>query len=298
MHNLKKAKALVKNMLGFYLSEDTHRSGSVSFGGVEPVHIAPGHSLHWHPITRDDEWQVNMKDIAVDGKRLHLCDSHKDGVCAAVVDTGSSLITGPSGEIDKLLTQIRTPEDCSNMGKLPQISVIMTDKDGHDISYPLTAEEYTLRSWDEIPNTGDNGYFKEFPFLGHGKEPEIKPHCEPGIGIMDVPGKKWVLGDTLLRRYYSIYDDDNGMVGFVRSLHPDETPPNAAGAAAGLESAAGAAAKATGSETVAQAGMGGPLCFVAGIVECQRAASRRQRSAQQRVDVSTPRRHLVWTMFL
>ena len=78
----------------------------------------------------------------------------------------------------------------------------------------LLPEEYTLRSWDEIPNTGDNGYLKEFPVLGHGKEPGIRPHCEPGVGIMDVPGKKWVLGDTLLRRYYSIYDDDRGLVGF------------------------------------------------------------------------------------
>merc|ERR1711879_724171 len=63
-----------------------------------------------------------------------------------------------------------------------------------------------------------------FPVLGQGgKAPDIKDRCEPGIGVMDVPGKKWVLGDTFLRRYYSIYDDDKGLVGIVRSIHPDET---------------------------------------------------------------------------
>lgn len=278
MHKLKAAKALDRNMLGFYLSEDTHRSGSISFGGVEPVHIAPNHSVHWHPITRDDEWQINMKDIAVNGERLHICDNRPGGVCPAVMDTGSSLITGPTGEVEKLLTQVRTPEDCSNIQKLPTVSVILADKDGKEIDYPMTPDEYTLRSWDEVPNSGgDNGNFGEFAVLGKGKEPEIKPHCEPGVGIMDVPGKKWVIGDTLLRRYYSIYDDDRGLVGLVRSLHPDEpSPPNPAellpeiAAAGAVAKKAAAAGVAVATQPVAQACMGSPLTFVAGIAACQR----------------------------
>merc|ERR1719163_2721779 len=100
----------------------------------------------------------------------------------------------------------------------------MQDKDGHEVSYPLTSQEYTLKSWDELPSTDNSGYIKEFAFVGHGKEPEIKPHCEPGIGVMN--GSHWVLGNTFLRRYYSMYDDDRGLVGFVRSIHPDESPLN------------------------------------------------------------------------
>jgi len=45
--------------------------------------------------------------------------------------------------------------------------------------------------------------------------------CELGLGSMNVPGRKWVIGDTFLRRYYSIYDDreDVPKIGFIRSLH-------------------------------------------------------------------------------
>ena len=36
MHFIKESKALRHNMMGVYLSEDTHRVGSLSFGGIEP----------------------------------------------------------------------------------------------------------------------------------------------------------------------------------------------------------------------------------------------------------------------
>jgi hypothetical protein len=278
LHKLKEAKSLARNVIGCYLSEDTHRVGSMSFGGVEPMHVAPNHSVHWFPITRDDEWMINMKDIAVNGKRLHMCDNRPGGVCPAVVDTGSSLVTGPSGDIDKLLSQIRTPGDCSNMANLPQVSVILTDKNGVEVSHPLTPEEYTLKTWDELPNTGDNGYFKEFPFLGRGKEPQISPHCDPGIGIMDVPGKKWVLGDTFLRRYYSIYDDDRGLVGLVRSLHPDETPQNAIST-----TAVASAAKDSHAPIVAEASLAGPLSFVLSFTMfSNQCLSRRKKATSSR----------------
>mmetsp|Transcript_114815 Transcript_114815/g.325205 ORF Transcript_114815/g.325205 Transcript_114815/m.325205 type:complete len:472 (+) Transcript_114815:72-1487(+) len=234
LHQLKSAGSLLRNVFGVYLSEDTHRSGSIDFGGVEPSYIAPSSPLHWHKILGRGEWQVAMKDIVVDGKPLHICDGRKDGICPAVVDTGSSLVTGPKNEIEKLLPKIHTSEDCSNMSKMPVVSVQLVDQNGQVVSYPLTPKEYTLSSLEEVPGSGNSGYFNEFPLLGTKKAtvPEIHSRCEPGIGVMDVPGKKWVLGDTFLRRYYSIYDDDRGMVGFARSLHPDEAAPAPAAATA------------------------------------------------------------------
>merc|ERR1712039_41410 len=99
----------------------------------------------------------------------------------------------------------------------------MVDRDGETVNYPLSPEDYTLRTLQEVPNTGDSDYVNEFPLLGKGgTSPQIESRCEPGVGVMDVPERKWVIGDTFLRRYYSLYDDDRGLVGFVRSQHPDE----------------------------------------------------------------------------
>eukprot|EP00913_Durusdinium_trenchii_P010221 g9582.t1 len=195
MHALKKSNALDRNLFGVYLSEDTHRSGSISFGGIENAHIAPKSPLTWHQIQNDQEWTLAMKDILI-------CDDRPDGVCPAVVDTGSSLITGPSGEVEKLLSKVRLKEDCSNLGKLPNVSLRIADRNGVLTDYPLTPEEYTLKSLDEVPQTGNSEYLKEFPVLGGSGDqvPEVKPRCDPEMGVMDVPGRKWVIGDTFLRR--------------------------------------------------------------------------------------------------
>merc|ERR1712130_535700 len=144
------------------------------------------------------------------------------------MDTGSSLITGPTAEVKNLLKNIHTDEYCKNLEEMPEVSVQLVDQNGEIVSYPLKPQEYTLRSIEEVPGAGDFGYYKEFPVLGgkDAKAPEVRSFCEPGIGVMDVPGSKWVLGDTFLRRYYSIYDDDRGLVGLVRSIHPDENVPS------------------------------------------------------------------------
>lgn len=225
LHQLKAGKVLDRNVMGIYLSEDSHRSGSLDFGGVEPMHIAPNHPVHWHPIREKESWTVGMKDIAVGGKRLHLCDSHPGGICQANIDSGSSLLTGPSKDMEKLLPEIHTNEDCSNLSSMPEINVILIDKNGQEVSYPLTPEDYVMRDFEEVPGTSDRGgYVNEFAVLGKGSVPDLKLTCQPAVGILE--GSKFIIGDTFLRRYYSIYDDDRGLVGLVRSIHPDETPPS------------------------------------------------------------------------
>ena len=44
-----------------------------------------------------------------------------------------------------------------------------------------------------MPQTGNAEYLKEFPVLGGSGDtvPEVRPRCDPGLGVMDVPGRKW-----------------------------------------------------------------------------------------------------------
>eukprot|EP00392_Amoebophrya_sp_AT5.2_P006214 g6224.t1 len=177
LYSIKKAKVLAHNLLGCYLSEDTHRTGSMSFGGIEPQYIAKGHPLYWHDSTHDKEWQVAISDFEINGERQHVCDGYPDKECLAVVDTGSSLVTGPMDLMDPMMKKMKLDTTCKQLEKMPRVDVLIKGNEG-TVRYPLTPQEYTLADVDE----------------------EDKPVCELGFGGMDVPGRKWVLGDTFLRR--------------------------------------------------------------------------------------------------
>ncbi|EER08404.1 conserved hypothetical protein, partial [Perkinsus marinus ATCC 50983] len=53
------------------------------------------------------EWVIPMIDIAVDGRRLHLCND----TCSALVDTGTSLVVGPVHSSIELMGALET-DDC------------------------------------------------------------------------------------------------------------------------------------------------------------------------------------------
>eukprot|EP00929_Paragymnodinium_shiwhaense_P053451 TRINITY_DN26745_c0_g1_i2.p1 TRINITY_DN26745_c0_g1~~TRINITY_DN26745_c0_g1_i2.p1 ORF type:complete len:301 (+),score=63.88 TRINITY_DN26745_c0_g1_i2:410-1312(+) len=254
LHSLKDAHALSKNVMGIYLSEDTHRTGSLSLGGIERQHIVPGAPLHWHKATNPSEWSLKLKDILVDGKPSHICDDRPGGYCPAVIDSGSSLITGPRGEVEKVLTHVRPDVMCSGLKNMPRLTLQLEDQDGKDVSYDLEPKEYTLQTTEEVAGSAapDNQWNGFSVLSREAQVPKLQDRCDSGLGVMDVPGRKWVLGDTFLRRYYSIYDFDTDRVGLVRSLHVGEDMPAAANAAPGGDDALSVAAK--------TASAPGPLC--------------------------------------
>ena len=78
---------------------------------------------------------------------------------------------------------------------MPKVEIFLKDVHGNEVGFPLTSREYNTRF-----NEG----------------------CEPGIGSLDIGENKWVLGDTFLRRFYSIFNESGREVGLVKSAHTDE----------------------------------------------------------------------------
>jgi len=74
-----------------------------------------------------------MKDIYIDNKSINLCD----GDCKIVFDTGTSIITGPSDDLKKLLNLI--PEECENLDNLPELGFRIGD-----LLYTMKPKDYLL----------------------------------------------------------------------------------------------------------------------------------------------------------
>jgi len=118
--------------------------------------------------------------------------------CKAAVDTGTSLITGPSESIAKLQELMGQVTNCEDLSNLPTITFVI---DG--LSYPLTPSQYVLQ------------------FEAEDGQPAS---CLLGFKALDVPpprGPLWVLGDVFMRAYFTVFDRSQNRIGFTAA---DTTP--------------------------------------------------------------------------
>jgi hypothetical protein len=80
-------------VFSFWLNRDPNAAtgGEIILGGVDESKAVGERT--WAPVTREGYWQFHMDSMEVDGKPL--CTKG----CAAIADTGTSLIAGPTEEV-------------------------------------------------------------------------------------------------------------------------------------------------------------------------------------------------------
>ncbi|KAK4852199.1 hypothetical protein QYF36_021819 [Acer negundo] len=80
----------------FNRNADEEEGGEIVFGGVDPNHYKGKHT--YVPVTQKGYWQFNMGDVLIDGKTTGFCASG----CAAIADSGTSLLAGPTSIITEV----------------------------------------------------------------------------------------------------------------------------------------------------------------------------------------------------
>merc|ERR1719456_2027672 len=172
MDELARKGQLPNGQISFYLTDGG--DSEVTFGGYKSEYLAS--EIVWAPVEVQSWWQVAMTDITFNNEPKKLCN----GKCRVAVDTGTSMLAGPSDLVDKLTTMLGAAPDCSNFDSLPKLGFQLGDK-----VLNLMPDDYMDRSASE---------------------------CSFSLMALDVPppkGPLFIFGDPFLRRFVTIFDNGN-----------------------------------------------------------------------------------------
>ncbi|KAM9079105.1 pepsin A-like [Megaptera novaeangliae] len=176
-----------QDLFSVYLSKDDESGSVVQFGGIDSSYYKG--TLNWVPISVEGYWQITVDSITMGGKPIACSNG-----CQAIVDTGTSLLAGPTNAIANIQSYIGASEtsygsmaiSCSSINSLPDIVFTI-----NGIQYPVPPTAYILQS---------------------------QGSCSSGFQGMNIPtasGELWILGDIFIRQYYTVFDRANNQVGLA-----------------------------------------------------------------------------------
>lgn len=172
------------NVFSFYLGKESGEKGELLLGGIDSDKYTG--DINYVPLSSATYWEYKLDGLVVDGVTYGAGDK-------AIMDSGTSILTGPSDVVTKL---------AESMGaKAINKSEYMVKCDTPNLptlTYTLNNIEYTLTSDDYLIPDGDM--------------------CLLGMMGMDIPrpnGPLWIMGDVFMRKYYTVFDVGNKQVGIA-----------------------------------------------------------------------------------
>lgn len=218
------------NRFGVFLAESTEAPSEIAFGGYNPKRILE--PLQWAPVAMPEYgyWQVEVHGMRIGNTTLDIC---KDVVCRGIVDTGTSHLGVPHNIFSDvaMMTTVASGDlqDCL-LAEAPDMEIMM---DGFSLT--LRAEDYMRRlplSPEVNPGArvaGDDSAFAEpdravgADIANGGKtcRPKLMPvNMAPPLGP-----NLFLLGEPLLKRYYTAFEWKNPRVGFALAAKPEPITP-------------------------------------------------------------------------
>lgn len=179
-------KVLKRNVFAVFFGASDTEESEITFGDYKTSRMAS--ELFWVPVSNPGYWQVDMEDITIRGERQSFCH----GQCQVAVDTGTSLMAGPTDIVNGLIDKLGVANNCSNYKTLPDLGFVVGE---HILN--LKPEDYVDKSEDG---------------------------CSVALMTLDIPppkGPLFIFGDPFLRKYYTVYDREALRVGFALAAHPN-----------------------------------------------------------------------------
>uniref|UniRef100_A0AC34RIU4 Peptidase A1 domain-containing protein n=1 Tax=Panagrolaimus sp. JU765 TaxID=591449 RepID=A0AC34RIU4_9BILA len=181
-------------VFAFWLNRDINgntNGGEMTLCGTDPAHYIG--DIAWEPLTATDYWRINIGGIKIK-------DTQITGAMSAIVDTGTSLMAGPTTQVQQIQKIIGAFEVvngeyevlCDLVKFLPTVHFTLGGVD-----FALEPNDYVLKITEEGVSICLSGFM--------------------GIDIPAPNGPLWILGDVFIGKYYSVFDHGNKRVGLAKA---------------------------------------------------------------------------------
>lgn len=197
------SQKLLEQTFAVYLADSDEGQSEISFGDPSPDRLSS--PLSWVQVAAPElgHWQVQLLGIRIGNRTMDFC---ADGQCRAVVDTGTSLLAVPS-DFAALLTKDLSASlggfDCrQGTGALLHFDLEGTGESPRVTTLTLSPSDYAREAWSN----------------------NSVQACRASVMAIDLPAplgpKLFILGEPLLRKYYTVYDWQRQRIGFGLAKHP------------------------------------------------------------------------------
>lgn len=174
-------------IFAFYLGDN--QPGELTFGGYDSSKFEG--DLKYVKLEAATYWEITLDSV----KAGDYSKDSDDGKITAIIDSGTSLITGPKVEIKKLAAAVGATAnimgeftiDCAKVPDMP------------DIVFTIGGTEYTIPGPKTVIQAQGTCLFA---FMG--------------LDIPD-PGPQWILGDVFMRQYYTVFNYHDQTIGFAKA---------------------------------------------------------------------------------
>jgi len=177
-------------VFSFYLGDNG--PGELTFGGYDDSKFEG--DLTYTKLLQATYWEIALDGVSAGDYKAP--DNADGSPITAIVDSGTSLITGPKKEIAKLAKAVGAKSsftgqytiDCATLDSMP------------DIVFTIDGTEYTIPGAKAVIQASGTCLFA---FMGADFPP---------------PGPQWILGDVFMRQYYTVFNYNEKTIGFAKAV--------------------------------------------------------------------------------